>query len=83
MRQQRSGREEVRQKGNQFPNLEIRKTRVAPLQVYPDVIECLDPTLIALYKDEADVFCMSIPKYLSLVEVPKGDVQLAYNYKYG
>jgi hypothetical protein len=51
--------------------------------VYPDILECLEPDLVALYKDEADACDMSIPQYLSQLEFPTGDVQLAYKYRYG
>ena len=55
-----------------------------PLKVYPDVLQCLDPTLVALYKDEADAADMSIPEYLSRIEfMNTDDVQITYQYKYG
>ena len=50
--------------------------------MYPDIIDCLDPTLVALYKDEADANNMSIPEYLSRLKfIQTDDVQIAYQYK--
>jgi hypothetical protein len=70
-------------KGKPVPQLGDQKNSCPPLQVYANVVDCLDLTLVALYKDEADAFGMSIPEYLSRVEMPTGDVQLAYKYQYG
>jgi hypothetical protein len=71
--------------GKPVPQLGAQKNSCPPLQVYPDVLACLDPTMVKLYKDEADAVGMSIPEYLSRIEFMfKGDdVQIAYQYKYG
>ena len=71
-------------KGKPVSQLGDQKNSCLPLQVYPNVVDCLDPTLVALYKDEADANNMSIPEYLSRLEfIQTDDVQIAYQYKYG
>jgi hypothetical protein len=70
--------------GKPVPQLGAQKNSCPPLQVYPDVLACLDPTMVKLYKDEADAAGMSIPEYLSRIEfMATDDVQLAYHYTYG
>jgi hypothetical protein len=70
--------------GKPVPQLGAQKNSCPPLQVYPDVLACLDPTMVKLYKDEADAAGMSIPEYLSRIEfMDTDDVQLAYHYTYG
>jgi hypothetical protein len=66
-----------KEKGKPVPQLGDQKNSCPPLQVYPNVLDCLDPELVALYKDEADADGMSISEYLSHVEMPTIDVQLA------
>jgi hypothetical protein len=76
--------EKSKVEGKPVPQLGNQKNSCPPLQVYPDVLQCLDPMLVALYKDEADVVDMSIPEYLSHIEfMNMDDVQIAYQYKYG
>ncbi|KAK1625993.1 hypothetical protein QYE76_000308 [Lolium multiflorum] len=73
-----------KEEGKQVPQLGTQKNSCPPLNVYPNIIDCLDPTLVALYKDEADANNMSIPEYLSRLEfIQTDDVQIAYQYKYG
>ncbi|KAK1626000.1 hypothetical protein QYE76_000315 [Lolium multiflorum] len=60
----------------------IRKSNVVAKERWQK--NCLDPTLVALYKDEADANNMSIPEYLCRLEfIQTDDVQIAYQYKYG
>ncbi|KAK1645650.1 hypothetical protein QYE76_063455 [Lolium multiflorum] len=71
--------EKSKVEGKPVPQLGNQKNSCPPLQVYPDVLQCLDPTLVALYKDEADAADMSIPEYLSRIEfMHTDDVQIAY-----
>jgi hypothetical protein len=73
-----------KEEGKQVPQLGTQKNSCPPLNVYPNIIDCIDPTLVALYKDEADANNMSIPEYLSRLEfIQTDDVQIAYQYKYG
>lgn len=76
--------EKSKVEGKPVPQLGNQKNSCPPLQVYPDVLQCLDPTLLALYKEEADPADMSIPEYLSRIEFMNTDnVQIAYQHKYG
>lgn len=49
--------------------------------MYPGILECRDPEMVALYKDEADACGMSIPEYFNNLVFPKGEI--AYTYRYG
>jgi hypothetical protein len=66
--------------GKSVPQLGEQKNSCPPLQMFPD-IQCYDPQMVALYKEEADAHGMSIPEYLSRCGFPTGEI--AYTYRYG
>jgi hypothetical protein len=65
--------------GKSVPRLGEQKNSCPPLQVFSDVQYDLE--IVALYKEEAEAYGMSIAQYLSQCDFPTGDI--AYKYRHG
>ena len=63
-----------------MPPLKVYNPEV--IQGFPTTYEQYDPEILKLYKEAADAQGMTIPQYLSQLQVFSTD-DIAYQYKYG